>query len=51
MNVMAGRCSANNAGLPHKAAQKAFVKRTAYNGKVGIWHEAYTVGARPFEAL
>lgn len=42
---------ANNKDLKHKPAQKAFFKRTAYNGNVGVWHEAYKVGKGQFEAI
>lgn len=42
---------ANNKGLQHEPAQKAFFKRTAYNGNVGVWHEAYKVEAGQFEAI
>lgn len=42
---------ANNKELQHKPAQKAFFKRTAYNGNVGIWHEAYKVSSGQFEAI
>lgn len=42
---------ANSPNLQHKPAQKAFFKRTAYNGNVGVWHEAYKVGAGQFEAI
>lgn len=42
---------ANDSGLQHKPAQKAFFKRTAYNGNVGVWHEAYKVQAGQFEAV
>lgn len=42
---------ANNKDLKHKPAQRAFFKRTAYNGHVGVWHEAYKVGKGQFEAI
>lgn len=42
---------ANDDGLQHKPARKAFFKRTSYNGNVGIWHEAYKVQAGQFEAI
>lgn len=42
---------ANSKDLKHKPAQKAFFRRTAYNGNVGVWHEAYKVGAGQFEAI
>ena len=42
---------ANDADLEHKPAKKAFYKRTAYNGHVGVWHEAYKVEAGQFEAI
>jgi hypothetical protein len=42
---------ANNSDLQHKPAQKAFFKRTAYNGHVGVWHETYKVAAGQFEAI
>ncbi|WP_418002722.1 monooxygenase family protein [Mycobacterium sp. PDNC021] len=42
---------ANNSDLQHKPAKMAFVKRTAYNGNVGVWHEAYKVQAGQFEAI
>lgn len=42
---------AGNADLEHKPARKAFFKRTAYNGHVGVWHEAYKVQAGQFEAI
>ncbi|WP_415977263.1 monooxygenase family protein [Rhodococcus sp. 077-4] len=42
---------ANDADLEHKPAKKAFFKRTAYNGHVGVWHEAYEVPAGRFEAI
>lgn len=42
---------ANNKDLKHKPAQKAFFKRAADNGNVGVWHEAYKVGAGQFEAI
>lgn len=42
---------ANNSDLEHKPAQKAFFKRTAYNGHVGVWHEAYEVESGRFEAI
>jgi hypothetical protein len=42
---------ANDGDLQHKPASKAFFKRTAYNGNVGVWHEAYKVQAGQFEAI
>ncbi|GAA4537194.1 phenylacetaldoxime dehydratase family protein [Pseudonocardia xishanensis] len=42
---------ADNSDLQHKPAQKAFFKRTAYNGHVGVWHETYKVAAGQFEAI
>jgi hypothetical protein len=42
---------ANDSDLQHKPARKAFFKRTAYNGNVGVWHEAYKVQAGQFEAI
>jgi len=42
---------ANDSDLQHKPAQKAFFKRTAYNGRVGVWHETYKVAAGQFEAI
>jgi len=42
---------ANDSDLQHKPAQKAFLKRTAYNGHVGVWHETYKVAAGQFEAI
>jgi Domain of unknown function (DUF4188) len=42
---------ANDGDLQHNPARKAFFKRTAYNGNVGVWHEAYKVQAGQFEAI
>ena len=42
---------ANDSDLQHKPAKKAFMKRTGYNGHVGVWHEAYKVEAGQFEAI
>ena len=41
----------NRADLKHKPAQRAFYKRTAYNGHVGVWHETYKVEAGQFETI
>ena len=42
---------ANDANLRHKPAQGEFFRRTAYNGNVGIWHEAFRVADGGFEAI
>lgn len=42
---------ANDTDLQHKPAQKAFFRRTAYNGNVGVWHETYKVNAGQFETI
>jgi hypothetical protein len=42
---------ANDADLRHKPAQGEFFRRTAYNGNVGIWHEAFRVADGGFEAI
>jgi hypothetical protein len=42
---------AGDGDLMHKPALKAFYRRTAYNGHVGVWHEAYKVATGQFEAI
>lgn len=42
---------ASNRDLLHRPAQRAFFKRTAYNGHVGIWHETFLVKAGQYEAI
>jgi hypothetical protein len=42
---------ASNKDLLHRPAQRAFFKRTAYNGHVGIWHETFLVQAGQYEAI
>ncbi len=42
---------ANNEDLLHRPAQRAFFQRTAYNGHVGIWHEAFAVKADQWETI
>lgn len=41
----------NNKELKHRPGMRDFMKRTAYNGNVGVWHETYKVAAGQFEAI
>jgi hypothetical protein len=42
---------ANDTELRHRPAQKAFFRRTAMNGHVGVWHETFRVAAGEYEAI
>lgn len=42
---------ASDADFLHRPNQKAFFKRTGYNGKVGIWHETYVISPDKYEAI
>lgn len=42
---------ARNSDAPHLAAWRAFNRRIADSGDVGIWHETYRVRAQDVEAI
>ena len=41
----------HNKSLDHQPAMGDFMRRTGYNGVVGIWHEVYKVDKGQFEAI
>lgn len=41
----------NDKTLLHRPGMQGFMRRTAYNGNVGVWHETYKVATGQFEAI